>query len=169
MASGDIVGIIHAITPPGTTYATPDVRVGGSTPAEAMPVWDFDSAAEEHLDFHGVIDGYAGGGFTVTVIWSATTATTGGVVWGGAFRAVPDDAEDIDAAHTYVFNNSATSTAPSASGEVSEDAITFTDGADADSVADGDSFVFRIKRVVGDAGDDMAGDAELWSVIIRET
>lgn len=171
MASGDIVGIIHGISFPGSNPATPDVRVGGSSPAESFPVYDFDAATDEMLDFHGVLKGYDGGGLTVEIKWAASTATSGNVVWQGAFRRIADDAEDIDSAHTYDYNNGGQDLAPSAAGELSYDDLTFADGADMDSLADGEEFIFRLRRDADStaATDDMAGDAELVSVIIRET
>jgi hypothetical protein len=90
------------------------------------------------------------------------------VRWGAAFRAVVDDAEDIDAAHTYDFNYTADTTA-SLSGEISYPTITFTDGADMDSLAAGQEFVLRITRTPADAADTMTGDAELWGVQGKES
>lgn len=169
MASGDLVGQILAASPPATLYATQDVRAGGSTPAENVPVMDFDDSTVEYMDFYGVVQGYDGGGLTVRLKWSATSATSGDCVWSGAFRRVADDAEDVDTAHTYDYNN-VTVTAPSASGEVDYAAITFTDGADMDSLADGEAFILRVRRFASDAADTMTGDAELWPVpLIEET
>ncbi len=171
MATGDVVGYIHSVSYPGANAATPDVRVGGSTPAESFPVHDFDATTDEMLDFHGVLNGYGGGGITAKVKWGASSATSGTAVWQGAFRRIADDAEDIDAAHTYDYNGSGALTAPSAAGELSYDNITFTDGADMDSLADGEEFIFRLRRDADStsATDNMTGDAELVSVIITET
>lgn len=168
MASGDVVGIIHALMPPAANGATPDNRAGGSTPAENVPVWDFDAASDEHLDYYGVLEGYDGGGLTVKLKWAASSATGGSTVWDAAIRRIADDAEDIDGAHTYVFN-SVTATAPSAAGELGYDTITFTDGADMDSLADGEAFILRIRRDADNGSDNMTGDAELFSVTVTET
>ena len=73
------------------------------------------------------------------------------VVWDAAFRAIEDDAEDIDAAHTYDFNM-VTDTATNLSGEYTAAVITFTDGADADSAGTGDPFILRIRRNATAAG-----------------
>jgi hypothetical protein len=171
MASGNIVGIIGDIVQPAATYATFDTRAGGSTPAEAVPVYDFDDTTEEYVDVYCRLEGYAGGGLTISWDWSATSATTGDVRWGAAIRRVADDAEDIDSAQTYDFNE-ATDTTASASGERSRVTITFTDGADMDSLADGESFILRVRREPGDAADGMTGDAEAWlswTLVIKET
>lgn len=168
MASGQIFSLRP--TPPGSTFAQYDTRAGGSTPAETYPVADFQDTADEFLDFVGVLQGYAGGGVTLTIKWSATSATTGDVVWGAAFRRLADDAEDADTSHTYDFNT-VTATTASVSGEVDYTTITFTDGADMDSVADGELFILRIARDANNGSDTMTGDAELWmdALVLRET
>jgi hypothetical protein len=38
-----------------------------------------------------------------------------------------------------------------------------------DSLAAGEAFVLRIKRLPTDGGDTMTGDAELWLPVVRET
>lgn len=171
MASGDIVGIIGDIVPPTTLGASFDARVDASSPVAALPVYDFDDTDAEYLDFYCRLEGYASGGLTITVDWSATTATTGDVLWGAAIRRIADDAEDMDAAHTFDYNNATADTAASASGERSRVTVTFTDGADMDSLATGEPFVLRLRRLPTDAADTMAGDAELWAwtLVIKET
>ena len=173
MASGDVVGLIGRIIPPATSYATPDARAGGSSPAESFPVWDFDDTSAEYLDLYGVLSpSYAGGGLTIVLPWSATSATTNVVSWRAAIRRIADDAEDVDASQTYDFNSAANDTAPSASGEISLPTITFTDGADMDSLAAGEPFVLRVGRnPTVSGGTNMTGDAELWAsrILIKET
>lgn len=169
MATGDVVGYLVAVVPPATAYATPDARAGGSTPAESFPVWDFDDTTVESLDFHGVLSPqYAAGGLTVRIRWSATSATTGNVRWEAAFRRIDDDAEDVDTSQTYDFNGVTTTTA-TASGELDYTTITFTSGADMDSLAAGESFVLRLRRKADDVADTMTGDAELHAVMVTET
>ena len=169
MATGDVVGVIYAMLPPATAYATPDSRAGGSSPAEAVPVWDFDDSTDEYIDVYGVLaTNYSGGGLTIALYWSATSATTGAVVWRAAIRRIADDAEDVDSAQTYDFN-SVTATTASASGEVDYTTITFTSGADMDSLAAGEQFILRLNRDADNGSDDMTGDAELHAVVVRET
>ena len=163
MASGDAVVQVLAVMPPGTTAATLDVRPGGSTPAENVIVYDFDAASDEYMDFLCKLEGYAGGGLTFTIPWSASSATTGQVRWEIAIRRINDDAEDIDAAHTYDYNG-ASDTCASASGELSYPTITFTDGTDMDSWAEGELAIVRVHRDYDHADDAMTGDAELWGV-----
>jgi hypothetical protein len=168
VASGDSVVQVLDVSPPAATFATLDTRAGGSTPAEAVQVHDFDAATIEYLDYKCRLHGYAGGGLTFRIFWSASSATSNECRWGIAVRRVADDAEDIDTAHTYVYND-VDATAPSASGEVDYATITFTDGADMDSWADGEIAIVRIRRNATHVNDDMAGDAELWGLVGEET
>lgn len=168
--SGSGLGVVEFIreVPPGTIYATDDIRVGGSTPAEGFPVADFDDTTIEYRDYLCRLRGYQGGGLTFVLGWAATSATSGNVVWDAAIRALPDDTEDMDASHTYDFN-SVTAAAASASGELSYDSITFTDGADMDSLADGEFFILRLRRNASDGSDTMTGDAEVLGLVGAET
>lgn len=169
MASGQVVGQILDIMPPAANFAAPARRAGGSTPAERVLIWQFDAGTIEYLDYKIWLRNYAGGGLTVTLVWSAASATTGNVIWGAAFRRLEDDNEDIDTSQTYDYNDTSGVAAPSASGEVSYDSITFTSGADMDSLADGEIAILRIRRNASSGSDTMTGDAELWGVQIRET
>lgn len=173
MASGDTLLILEAANAklPGSSAAQFTSISGGATPSERDVLLNFDSASVEYADWKGVLPRhYAGGGLTLTLTWLASSATTGGVVWGAAIRRMNDDAEDFDStAHSYDFNDSGTCTAPSAVGENSYDNITFTSGADMDSLAAGEVFYLRIRRTVSAGGDTMAGDARLSTIEIRET
>lgn len=168
MASGEDVVRIVSKLPPGTLYAQADVRAGGSTPTEQIDMDDFDADTTEYLDFKCRLKGYAGGGLTFTLPWSASSANTAETRWGIAIRRIQDDAEDIDASHSYVFNE-VDDTAPSVSGEVSYPTIAFTDGADMDSWAEGELAIVRVRRNASHANDDMSGDAELWALFGKET
>lgn len=175
MASGDTLFVLraHDAAPPASGYAQPDIVDGGSTPPEAVPVWDFDGgSSDEYVDFICMMpSNYAGGGLTCTIVWGSSDVAggTSGVVWGIAFRRIADDAEDINSSHSYSFND-VNPNPPSAIGEVSYDNITFTDGADMDSVDVGDYFILRIRREASDTTNDtMSGDAELHAIYIKET
>ena len=101
MASGDVCVVILEDMPPGTVYATPDTRVGGSTPAESISVYDFDAGVSEYMDFKAMLKGYDGGGLTFRIAWTSTSGTTSNTRWEIAIRRLSDDADDIDGAHTY--------------------------------------------------------------------
>lgn len=170
MPSGDVVVQFLKPLPLVTSYATPDVRSGGSTPAEKIDVWDFDAVTDEYLDFLVRLNGYAGGGLTFTVAYMASSATSGTVRCGLAIRALPDDTEDVDSSHTYDFNTQGFTVA-SAAGEVDYGNITFTDGADMDNWADGQLAILRFFRDAdGTSGtDDATGDMELLDIVGKET
>lgn len=171
MASGNSLLVFTARdgVPSATAGATHGILAGAATPAEGVPTLAFDSATDEFADFIGVLPRhYAGGGLTLTLHW-ASGVTSGAVVWGAAFRRIADDAEDINTdAHSYAFN-AVTATTASAAGEVDYAAITFTGGADMDSLAVGELFNLRIARDADNVSDDMAGDALLIAIEIRET
>jgi hypothetical protein len=174
MASGDALfaADANAARQPATLYATRDVIVGASTPAEHFPVLDFDATTQEYVDFYGRLPAnYAGGGLTLRGPWSSSSVAGGtdGVTWGAALRRIVDDGEDLDtSAHTYDYNT-VNDDPPSAIGEVTDFVITFTDGTDMDSLVAGEAFIMRITRVTGDGGDTMTGDAELHGVYLTET
>lgn len=161
MASGEPVVQILKVMPPGSSAATMDTRPGGSTPPESVPVWDFDASSDEYMDFLCRLCGYDGGGLTIGTPYSMSSATSNQIRVEAAIRRMNDDAEDIDGSHSYDYNG-VSDTVPSASGELSYPTITFTDGADMDSLVDGELFILRIHRDY-DHGDDTAtGDMELW-------
>lgn len=169
MASGDNVGKILKAMPPAANAATIDFRTGGSTPAENYMVWDFDPTTVEYMDFLCFLIGYDGGGLDVVIPWSADGTNAGNVIWSVAFRAIPDDAEDVDGAHAYAYND-VTDAAPSVDGEVVYPEISFSDGADMDSWADGELAIMRIRRRADQGGDTMdANDAELWIPVLKES
>ena len=171
MASQDLLASARAkaFSLPASSFAQFDTRAGGSTPNEVIEVVAYDAGSDEFADvLLRLPEHYDGGGITLTIGWMAASATSGDVVWGGAVRALPDDAEDVDSAHSYDFNE-ATGTAASASGEVQYTDITFTNGADMDSWAVGEWAIFRIRRNADDAADTMTGDAQLLGISIKET
>jgi hypothetical protein len=170
MASGDTLVVFTARDgiPTATAGASHAVLAGGSTPAEGVPVLDFDSGTDENVDFLGVLPRhYGGGGLTLALHW-ASGVTSGACVWDAAIRRIADDAEDFDTSHTYDFN-SVTATTASAAGEFDYATITFTNGADMDSLAVGESFILRIRRDADNGNDNMTGDARLAAIEIRET
>lgn len=173
MASGNTLIVLTARDgiPTATSGAAHGVFAGAATPADGVPFLAFDSASDEYADFPCVLPRhYAGGGLTLTLYWFSTQ-TSGTCRWGAAIRRVQDDAEDIDTtAHSYDFNTVGATTA-SAAGELNYATITFTDGADMDSLAVGEYFILRIFRDGdGTSGtDDLTGDAGLVAIEIKET
>ncbi len=166
MASGDTLSIFNpqANMPPAASFATLDTRNG-------YVVLDFDDTTDESAIFYGVMPrNYAGGGITVTVGWMATSATTGTISLDVAFMSITDDLDDLDT-KAFAAANNANPTTASATGEVDYATITFTDGADMDSIAAGEAFLMKITRDADGttSTDNLVGDMELVFCEIRET
>jgi len=139
------------------------------TPRADTLLYAFDDTTDESIDFVCIMPrSYSGGGVTVSLVWSATTATTGDVVWDFAFKSFSDDADDIDT-KSFATAQAVTDTTASASGECVYSEITFTDGAQMDSTAAGEIFHVRVTRDADNVSDTMTGDAQLWGFEIRET
>lgn len=150
--------------PPATIYATPDTR-------NAEPTLDFDGTTDEESVFSRVLPlSYAGGGLTVDTWWSLTTATSGDFRVQAAIERDAVSAIDTDTDDFAAFQ-SAGGVAPGTSGQLVKVSIAFTDGAEMDSLAAGSPFRLKIRRDAdGTSGtDDIATDAELRRVVVRET
>jgi len=171
MATGETMLAVYAqdAALPATLAAALDIVVGTSTPAENIPVLAYDDTTVEYADWLCWLPrSYGGGGLTLTFGWAAAAATNNGV-WAAAFRHVPDDAEDLNTtAHTYDYNTTADLTPASAVGEVVYDTLTFTNGADMDSVVAGSYFILRVKRPAP-SGTKITGDQYLHVIEIKET
>jgi hypothetical protein len=150
--------------PPATAYATLDTR-------NAHPVLDFDGSTDEEAVFGGILARrYSGGGLTVNIHCTFTSATSGSVRWQAAFERVDASGLDIDSDSFASFQSNG-GTAPGTSGQEIVVAITFTDGAQIDSLAVGERFRLKIRRDAdGTSGtDNIATDAELTAVELVET
>jgi hypothetical protein len=164
MASGDTLLLLQpgGAELPTSNMPTFDKRNGNL-------VLDFDDTTDESCELGGFMPRhYGGGGITVTIGWMATSATSGNCIWALAFKSVSDDADDLDT-KAFAAANSVTDAAASASGEVAYATVTFTDGADMDSVAAGEYFRLQVTRDADNASDTMVGDAELLFIEIKET
>lgn len=164
MASGNSLVAFHPYDqePPSANYATLDLRNG-------HPVLDFDAATDESAVFTAVLPRhYGGGGLTITLLWAASTATTGDVVWNTAIERLEDEGTDTDA-DSFATANAGTATTAATSGAVQYTAIAHASGAEMDSLAAGELFRLKVTRDADNVSDTMAGDAELLGVEIRET
>lgn len=166
MASGDTLAVFTPLhnEPPASAYATLDTR-------NAHPTLDFDGSTDEEAVFTGVLDrAYDSGGVTVRTFWAFTSATSGSLRVQAAFERIDASSLDIDA-DSFASFNSAGGSAPGTSGQVIAVDVTFTDGAQMDSVAAGELYRLKIRRDAdGTSGtDDITTDAELLGVEIRET
>jgi hypothetical protein len=148
--------------PPAANFASLDTRNG-------HVVLDFDGTTDEEAVFSSVLPAsYAGTGLTVDTWWSFTSATSGSLRVQAAFERIDVSSLDIDADSFAAFQ-SAGGTAPGTSGQVIKVSVTFTDGAQMDSLAAGEAFRLKIRRDAdGTSGtDDITTDAELLKVLVR--
>lgn len=168
--SGTVIARVLEAMPPATTFAQLAIIAGTSTPAESLSVFAFDAATIEYMDFKCELSPkYVGTtGITIKLVWAAAAASNE-VRWGAALRRVEISSDDVDTtAHPYAYND-VDGTASATIGHWMDDEITFTNGADMDSVAAGETFVLRVRREATHANDDNTDDAYLISVSIRET
>lgn len=163
MASGDTLAFYspQAAELSATPIATFDRR-------NNHVVLDFDDSESESAYFKGVIPrNYAGGGVTVYIHYAAT-ATSGDVLWSVGWERVSDSQQDIDTSG-FAASRTSTVTVPGTSGHVDITSITFTDGAQMDSLAVGEGFRLWVVRSGDEVADTATGDAELWGIEIKET
>lgn len=163
MASGDTLCVFTPLhnEPPSSNPATLDTR-------NQHPVLDFDATTNESAVFKGVMPRhYAGGGVTVYIHYSMSSAEADTVDWDAAFERVGDQQQDIDADGFAAVQSVDNTTVPGTAGLVDIVNIPFANGAEMDSIAVGEGFRLKITRDA--ASDDAAGDAELWAVEIKET
>lgn len=166
MASGQtlVVCTPQDNQPPAANFATPDVRNGHI-------VLDFDADSDEDAIFLSVLPrNYAGGGITVDLHWMASSAVSGACRWQVAIERHQAGTDDSDS-DSFAAAQSAGSTAPGTSGSEAVTSVAFTDGAQMDSLAAGERFRLKVTRDANQTSgtDDMAGDAELVAVEIRES
>ncbi len=146
--------------------------------ANNVLVLDFDATVNEVALFQGVMpDHYDGGGLTITLGVTSTTAT-GDMSWFIFLKSLTDDVDNLtnvgtDPSGLKVFaapNTNIAFDAASVAGEVAYGTITFSNGADMDSIAAGELFFLLLMRDAQDGtADDMAADAELVFIKVAET
>ncbi len=173
MAAGDSLLMFTALDnePPDADFATLDTVLTTSTdePDDIIAVLDFDpGSTQEYAGFSRMLPNhYDGGGLTVTLIWTSE-ATTGNVKWDAAFKRLADTTNILS--ETYSAVNSTTTTTDGTARDINTTVITFTDGADMDSLAAGEYFRMLVTRDSADAADTMnSNDAELISAHVEES
>lgn len=145
--------------PPSTNHATFNTRNG-------ILVSEFDDTTAEALVFRGILPShYAGGGLTLEAHWMGKTATTGNVVWGGEIERGNTDLD----ADSFATQQTATGAANGTSGIETVTSVTFSSGANMDSLAVGEAFRLRLQRVAANGSDTMTGDAQLIALCLKET
>jgi hypothetical protein len=149
---------------PAAAFATADTR-------NSHKVLDFDGATDEEAVWTGVLPStYGGNGLTVDTFWSFTAATSGSLRVQAAIERIDLSGLDVDADSFEAFQ-SAGGTAPGTTGMVIKVSVVFTSGSQMDSLVAGELFRVKIRRDAdGTSGtDDIATDAELHAVVVRET
>jgi len=162
MASGDTLAVFtpQMNEPPASNYATLDLR-------NLHPVLDYDDTTNETgICSNKMPQNYDGGGVTVYIVFSMTSATADTVDWDVAFERI-GVVLDIDADSFAAVNSVDNTTVSGTCGIPVSANVAFTNGAEMDEVVAGDDY--RIKVIRDAASDDATGDAELISVEIRET
>jgi hypothetical protein len=163
MASGDTLLIFDALSnrPPSSNAAAFGVR-------NQHPVLNFDDTTNESAVFEAIMPRhYGGGGVTVYLHWAAASAEANSVDWDVAFERIGDQQLDIDGDSFAAVQSANDQAVPGTTGLVDISSIAFTDGAQMDSVAVGESFRLKVTRDA--ASDDCVGDAQLLLVEIKET
>lgn len=164
MATGNTLITINPLEAefPAANFPQHDLR-------NAHPVLDFDAATAETCYFTRTLPKlYAGGGLTVRIRWAASTATSGNCKWNVQIERIDAGTLDIDA-DSFASAQTTTTAANGTSGITVETVITFTSGAQMDSVAAGETFRLLLQRDAANGGDTMTGDAELVALIVEET
>ena len=165
MASGDTLAVFipQANEPPSSNPATFDSR-------NSILVLDFDTTTSESAIFRGVLPAnYSGGGLRLDIYWMATSATTGDVVWGGSIERAQSGGTDQDSNSFATEQLSTAVTTSGTSGIKNKSTVSFSSGANMDSLAAGEPFRLKIARKPADAGDTMTGDAEFTEAHLKET
>jgi hypothetical protein len=149
---------------PDYVAATPDVRNG-------HPVLDFDAVQHEYAEFNGMLPRhYGGAGITFMFVWSATLATSGQIVWAVQFErnAVIDG--DIENFGPWA-GSAEVLTSPEPGVPTYTDVVVAPAGLG--GILPGEHFRIRVARYVdyppGYTPPPFVGDAELWSIELRET
>jgi hypothetical protein len=164
MASGQTMCVFmpNDNEPPIANYATLDFR-------NSVPCLDFDGTTDEEAVFSALLPGqYGGGGLTIVLEVAYSSATSGSSRWQADIER---GNTDIDADSFTGTFQSGGGTANATSGITGQVILTFTEGAQMDSLAAGERFRLKIRRDAdGTSGtDDIATDAELYSIHVKET
>lgn len=147
--------------PPSTNYAVFGVR-------NLHPYLAFDTTTAWSAVFTFTLPArYAGGGITVVLRSMLASATTGTLGYTVEIERMNVGTLDLDADSFAAAQTATAATVPGTPGVMMEHTVAFTSGAQMDSLAAGETGRIRITRDV--TNDTAAGDAQLVSVIIRET
>jgi hypothetical protein len=162
MASGDTLIIFPMLAnePPVSNYALFDTRNG-------HVVLEFSGTTNKSAVFSAVLPNhYDSGGVDVILHWAMKTATTSTVDWDVSWERVAGT-NGLDSDSFASVQSANTETVPTTSGYVKTTTISFTDGAQMDSVAAGEAFRLKVTRDA--ASDASTSEAQLVKIEIKES
>lgn len=162
MASGQKLASFTAQhnQPPATNFALVDT-------SNNQPILVFDATTNWDAVFADSLPGnYSGGGLTCTIVWTSASATTNSTIWNLAIER-NQDGTDQSTSDSFATAQTVTATAPGTAGLYTYSTITFTAGAQMDSIAAGERYRMKLTRDA--ATDTMAGNAYVFVVIVKET
>lgn len=163
MASGNTLAVFmpQAHQPPASAFGVIDTN-------NSHLVLSFANGSDLASLFSGTLTrNYGGGGLTVTLVWAATV-NAGNVKWNAYVERLQDGVSDITS-NSFAAAQSVTDTVPGTAGVVKYSTITFTSGAQMDSLAAGEAFRLKVERNGASGSDTAAGAAQLLRVEIRES
>src|SRR5690606_29985988 len=144
---------------PSSDGAPMTALAGGSTPNEQMLYWAFANSANQYRQFLCKLVGYNAGGLTFTFLVHRTSAAVGDTyVFRVSIRRSRAGRTKLTSCKTYDYNAVTVTIAdgPPDAGIPMLGTVTFTDGADMDSLAEGDVVFLRFRRDVSDTATDVA-------------
>ena len=169
MASGDTLLWLFPgdAEPPDSNFPEP---VGLAAATGRRPALAFDDTTKEIVQFlAGMLRNYGGGGLTITIWYAMAGAnTTKTVQWEIRLERLQDGDALGAGGNDFAAANTVSETVPATADELEPATITFTDGADMDSIAVGDPFRLELARDP-DGTDDAVGDAEWYALEVKET
>lgn len=128
-------------------------------------VREFDGSTAESTFLDVRLVRYAGGSLTLSIKWSAATATSGAVVFRARVSRHQSDTDDSTSDTFDTWISATATTAPSAVGEVVYTTLTLT-SADLDGALVDEGARIELGRNPADAGDNMSGDALVHEVTV---
>jgi len=162
MASGETLArfVPQCNEAPITNFATPDRR-------NAHPTLDF------ALNEIGIVSSilprnYSGLGFIIYLHYAMTTANADDIKLETYIERIGDQQQNLDADGFAAAQNTGDIVVPNTAGLVDIITTQHTNGAQMDSLAVGEGFRLKIKRIVV-VGVDANGDLELRFIEIKET
>lgn len=157
------VNVLNAFFP-ATGFATHD-----EVATTLVPCLDYDDGGTAEISYWSLImPGQYDGSSNLEVVihWKATTWVTAVVThWDVSFYRIAVDVDSLEA-FSFATAQTAEPTIATATGEMDEAVITFTN-AQANGIQPNERFILRISRDGGDAQDNLTGDAELIGAEVR--